>query len=426
MICNFYSNPFNFFFIFINQSVSVQNSTALDVMANTGDQMSDLVDDLGLGFINRVWRVVFRAYGLHLDMLNPTCDSKCWKKNIYVAFIQFLYVITSLHFLLVIICYRIEKRQFGFTVVSIAITELIVLSTARILLKRQRKIRAIYRKIVFGLFTAKDLLTKFEQSTKLYLFIHLVITGMLNIIYISLEASGGFLQQISILGHAQIGIQNVYFTSATILLDYSIYLVFCIITDLIFVYYAHLCAGLALNFVLFNRCLEAELRATSLTPSKLNVLRHRFEHISSLVDEISQLFSPIIFFWISSFVFNICLDIGTFKEMALTSCILEFTAHTLLFVKEITYLLLILKASAQINTQAHIMQRRLYTKVIDDSRDRDASKFIFCTNYLLFSETVSSCNVGISVSGLFTLNVTSILSIAGTVLTYSIVLYQTS
>uniref|UniRef100_T1JHC0 Gustatory receptor n=1 Tax=Strigamia maritima TaxID=126957 RepID=T1JHC0_STRMM len=401
-------------------------------MAENAETIYYSVEDLGLKFINRVWRVLFGVFGLQLDLLRP-CDSKCWRKNICAAFTQFLYVVTSLHIDFIIIYHHIEYDThnvlFTFAVATLLISQLIVFSTAIICRKRQKKISAIYGKIVFGLSTAGRLLNKLDKSTKLYFFIVLVTSVMTSIIDILMETSIGSFLQRCILIHAKMGIQNDYFNTATATLDLSVYLVFVLFMDIMFVYFAHLCAGLALNFVLFNRCLEAKVYSMSLTPSKLNVLRHRFEYISGLVDEVGYLFSPLILFWILSLVSNICLNIQTLKKLKSTSDIFYIISRVLQFVRGfrgITYLVLILKDSAQINTQAHLMKRRLYTKVMDESRDRDASKLIFCTNYLVFSETVSNSNVGISVSGLFTLNATSILSIAGTVLTYSIVLYQTS
>uniref|UniRef100_T1JJA1 Gustatory receptor n=1 Tax=Strigamia maritima TaxID=126957 RepID=T1JJA1_STRMM len=378
------------------------------------------VKDLGLDFINRVWRVLFGVFGLQLDILGIQYNSKCWKKIIFAVFTRLLHAFNILHYIVVFL-YRHEDF---FGLVSMTYTQLIAFYTAIICLKREKKISATYHEIVFNLSPAEDLLKTFDRRTKLYFVILIATTATLTANHIAKEIDNDHYHDIYRTIHAQLGIHNHYFSNITALIDYLEILVFSYwFMDVMFVYFAHLCAGLELNFVLINRCLEAELRATSLTPSKLSILRHKYDYISGLVDKISELFSPLILLWISSLVSGLCFDIRALQSASKTGLIFSYSRFIVQIFRATIFLFLILKMASEINTQAHLMKRKLFTKVIDE---RDSSRVSFYVNYLLFGETINSFNVGISVSGLFTLNVSSFISIVGTILTYTIVLYQTA
>uniref|UniRef100_T1JJX3 Gustatory receptor n=1 Tax=Strigamia maritima TaxID=126957 RepID=T1JJX3_STRMM len=387
----------------------------------------DPVENLGLRFINRVWRVLFGVFGIQLDMLGIEHYSKCWKKIIFAVFIRVLHAVNILHYIVVIVYYKLHYSEHFFGLVSMTYIQVIAFFTAILCLKNEKKIAAAYRKIVFNLSSAEDLLKTFDRHTKLYFFVLIATTVAITANQIAKEIVNDHYHQICRKAHAQMGIHNNYLSNITALIDYCEIIVFSYwFTDVIFVYFAHLCKGLALNFVLVNRCLEAELRATSLTSSKLNVLRHKYEYISGLVDEISELFSPLILFWISLLVLNLCFDIRALQLSSATGVFFSYSRYIVQIFRSTIFLFLILKVASQINTQAHLMKRKLFTKVMDESRDRDTSKVTFYTNYQLFSDSINSFNVGISVSGLFTITVTSCINIVGTILTYTIVLYQTA
>uniref|UniRef100_T1JP82 Gustatory receptor n=1 Tax=Strigamia maritima TaxID=126957 RepID=T1JP82_STRMM len=381
------------------------------------------VENLRLRFINRVWRVVLGVFGLQLDIFDVKHSSNCWKKIIYAGSMRLLHAITNLHIFVVFTYDFIRNVKPAFPLISLLTSQLISFYTAIICLKRGKKIRVVYRKIIINLSTAEDLLTKFDRNTKFYFLLLMVTTTTLTINHILkfIRAENYQLKYREF--HAQMGIHNDYFSNITAVIDYfGAFMFTYLFMDVMFVYFAHLCNGLALNFLLFNRCLETELRSISLTPSKLNVLRHQYGCISELVDEVSRLFSPLILLWISSLVSNLCLDIRAIKSASSTGVVLFYSRFILNSFRGTIFLLLILKMASQINTQAHLMKQKLLLRAMDERADKIMSK----ANYQLFCDAIGSSNIGISVSGLFTLNITSLLNIVGTVLTYTIILYQTA
>uniref|UniRef100_T1JHV2 Gustatory receptor n=1 Tax=Strigamia maritima TaxID=126957 RepID=T1JHV2_STRMM len=395
-------------------------------MAKNAEWVNNSIDDLGLGFVNRVWRVLFGFYGLQVDILDG--ESKSWKKIIYGVVIRVAHGVAILHFIFIFGCrfkYK-ENQQIHHAFGLLAISNLLLTSyfTAIVCLRREKRIIGLYSKIVRNLSSAGGLLKKFDRSTKKYFFGLIVNSVVLGIIHILAEVENGDINGIYRKIYADFGIHNYLLSKITAWYDCFVIIVFsyCFM-DAMIVYFIHLCAGLAFNFVLFNRCLGAELRGMSLSPSKLNLLRHKYAFIAGLIEDIGVIFSPLILLWIFSLVTNLCYDIRVLKATMPSGTVLPIARFVFQFFRGIIFIFMIFKVASRINTQADLMKQKLSSKVMAENRDNDTSK-TFYANYSLFSETINRCQVGISISGLFTLNMTSLLSIAGTVLTYTIILYQ--
>uniref|UniRef100_T1JMM1 Gustatory receptor n=1 Tax=Strigamia maritima TaxID=126957 RepID=T1JMM1_STRMM len=158
--------------------------------------------------------------------------------------------------------------------------------------------------------------------------------------------------------------------------------------------------------------------------SSFDLAEYRKEHqlACQVTEELSCLWSPLIGFWIFGLVLNLTFDLRSFQMGTSTLFMIAYMTD---IIRELWLLVSLFKAGSIVNIEAHKLAEKLVTSNISKSRSASTNEQIdYNINYVLLTERLVSTRIGINASGMFLLNASSFLHMAGTVVTYVIVLYQ--
>uniref|UniRef100_T1JL73 Gustatory receptor n=1 Tax=Strigamia maritima TaxID=126957 RepID=T1JL73_STRMM len=187
-------------------------------------------------------------------------------------------------------------------------------------------------------------------------------------------------------------------------------------------FFNHMCHLVFYRFKHLNMKLE-ELFRSGKQLSSFHLAEYRAQHqlACQVTVELSCLWSPLIVVWIFGFILGLCFDIRALKVEFPTLFLITFLADIF---RQLWLIVGLFKAASLVNVEAHKLAVKLVTFPISKSALTDADQMEYYVNYLLLSERLVNTRIGINASGLFLLNASSFLSMAGAVLTYVIVLFQ--
>uniref|UniRef100_T1JNV2 Gustatory receptor n=1 Tax=Strigamia maritima TaxID=126957 RepID=T1JNV2_STRMM len=187
-------------------------------------------------------------------------------------------------------------------------------------------------------------------------------------------------------------------------------------------FFNHMCHLVFYRFKHLNMKLEELLRSGKQL-SSFDLAEYRAQHqlACQVTEELSCLWSPLIVVWMFGFILGLCFNM---KALQVEFRALFLIAYLTDISRQLWLIVGLFKAASLVNVEAHKLAVKLVTFPISQLAFTDADKMEYYFNYLLLSERLVNTRIGINASGLFLLNASSFLSMAGTVLTYVIVLYQ--
>uniref|UniRef100_T1JP10 Gustatory receptor n=1 Tax=Strigamia maritima TaxID=126957 RepID=T1JP10_STRMM len=189
-------------------------------------------------------------------------------------------------------------------------------------------------------------------------------------------------------------------------------------------FFTHTCHLVFYRFKYLNVKLEKILRSDKQL-SSFDLAEYRKEHqlACQVTEELRDLWSPLIFFWIFGLILNLCFAL---RGLHFSNSTLFMIAYVADVVRQLWLLIGLFKAGSIVNIEAHRLAEKLVTFSVSKSSSLSTLKeqMDYNINYMLLCERLINTRIGISASGMFLLNSSSFLSMAATVLTYVIVLYQ--
>uniref|UniRef100_T1JK10 Gustatory receptor n=1 Tax=Strigamia maritima TaxID=126957 RepID=T1JK10_STRMM len=189
-------------------------------------------------------------------------------------------------------------------------------------------------------------------------------------------------------------------------------------------FFIHLCHMLFYQFKQLNENFLRVLKSGKpLSCCDLTEFRKKHQHACETADELSRFWSPLIVIWLLGFILSLCFDL---RALWLKNSPLFMVGFTIDFVRQLWLLVSLFKVASLVNVEAHKLAEVLVTFSMDKpiGVNNNSDQMLYYVNYMLLSDRLANTRIGINASGLFLLNASSFISMAGTVLTYVIVLYQ--
>uniref|UniRef100_T1IP29 Gustatory receptor n=1 Tax=Strigamia maritima TaxID=126957 RepID=T1IP29_STRMM len=377
--------------------------------------------------IDRLWNFLFFIYGLRVnrDSVNSMIRVRC----ILVTINTTLQAFTLLHYLVAAVYglkQQIVKDEIAFFInfLNIVMSVLLSVITSLILQYRKEKFRRLYTKLALS--CDNDFIQSLYKTTAVYLGLTALVP-MCSVISACFGYNGKLSKYYNVLLFVggNLSDEMLYYVKYLMLGQFLFILAFDVyFVDSMIVYFANVCKMVARHFWLLNQKLQILLlNGRNFRMDELNRLRQRHEQICDLVREMNELFSPLIVIWLLVMTVSLCVDIRAVSMV-------QFTAYyNIFFVCKVTdricLLVLLFKAASRVNNEAHFMSEKSLTSIIMMPHNEDKLHH-YDLNYILFCLRLGNTNIGISASGLFLLNATSFLSLTGSVITYVIVLTQSS
>uniref|UniRef100_T1JLM9 Gustatory receptor n=1 Tax=Strigamia maritima TaxID=126957 RepID=T1JLM9_STRMM len=225
----------------------------------------------------------------------------------------------------------------------------------------------------------------------------------------------------------QLAEEHPYIARMVIAVEFFIVLLVCgQFVNISVCFFIQLCH---VSFFRFNRLnAKVERLLTSgrqLTSFELHEYRQQHQHACEVTKELSSLWSPLMVVWLLGFIFSLLFDL---RALWKSNSTLFLIGYSIDISKQLWLLIGLYKVASIVNTEAHQLGEKLVTLSLSQPTKEftQADQMNYYVNYLLLSQRLISTRVGITVSGLFLLNTSSFLAMTGTVLTYIIVLYQST
>uniref|UniRef100_T1JNZ0 Gustatory receptor n=1 Tax=Strigamia maritima TaxID=126957 RepID=T1JNZ0_STRMM len=188
------------------------------------------------------------------------------------------------------------------------------------------------------------------------------------------------------------------------------------------IFFVYICQLMSKNFETLKYSIEKSLNSdVPITNKCLNNVYQKYNGLCKLTSKLSILFSPLLLFWSAGGLIIICLAVHMLKYMKETSYFI-YGLYLLFSFREIFLLYMLYSKAANIHDEATataVLISKLHVAK-HGSPDHGAK-----ISQILFLIQLQKQTVGVNVSGLYTITNSSMLSMLGTLLTYSIILYQT-
>uniref|UniRef100_T1JMZ0 Gustatory receptor n=1 Tax=Strigamia maritima TaxID=126957 RepID=T1JMZ0_STRMM len=380
-----------------------------------------------------LWNFLFWINGLQVN------NNASWlygekMRSVAVIINTTLHLVTAVHYLLAVL-YGVDTYikinslhayigfLNGFLCAFVSICSLLVLKC------RKKKFLLFYRKLAFS--DDGNFLKCLYKTTSIYLFL-LFLVPIFTVTSITVGYNRTVASNFTsvLMFGLDDSSQLFYYAKILTFCQFLFVLIFCKYSvDSMIVYFVHICKKIARKFRILNQKLQLALvNQRSLRFNDFNHLRQRHQQICQLTEEVNQLFSPLIAIWLLGLAVSLCFDLRAFKMQFAVFYNLFFGIKIL---GEICLLILVFKTSAEVNSEAHYMNERILTSTISwrvksEHHFSEVQNYYYSLNYILFSQRLSTSSIGITASGLFLINASSFLTMSASVLTYVIVLYQTS
>uniref|UniRef100_T1JID1 Gustatory receptor n=1 Tax=Strigamia maritima TaxID=126957 RepID=T1JID1_STRMM len=380
--------------------------------------------------LKSIWKYMFNAYGLHVYKGDVTHGRK--------LFMLVLAVVQTIVFIhqLVSICYNFA---FSTTISQLSFYAALLVSTFASVssmgtfYKRRIAVAQLLNNLT------DQLNRKFHDSKKVWVatlvsfigpFALCILEAFCSILEIALQDNEG-MDKFSGVYFFGVKPREKYLIIAKLLICFEYFIVLLVSVEFINIsvgFFAHLCHMVYFRFNRLNMKLEKLLvNGKQLSSFDLQEYRKNHQLVCDETKELSDLWSPLCVFWILGFILNLCFDLRALWIKGNSPLfMIGFSAD---IARQLWLMFALFKVASHINTEAHKLGEKLVTLTVSQPSNDEythGDQMNHHVNYLLLSERLVNTSVGISVSGLFLLNASSFLSMAGTVMTYLIVLYQSS